>query len=301
MLGRYKSRSLRLWIQVFLTYDETMKIVIVGAKGMLGGMLASIFAEQQPLLWDISELDITKLDEMREKLTAEKPDVVINAAAYTAVDEAETKRELAFAVNAEGPRNLATVAQEIGATLVHYSTDYVFPGTEAEGYAEDDVAGPAVNVYGESKLAGEKAVQESGAAYYILRTAWLYGPNGKNFVDTMLKLSQTKKELRVINDQHGCPTFTKDVALATKYVLEHKKPFGIYHAVCEGQTTWHGFAKEIFRVAGIDMNVIPIPATEYPLPAKRPGYSVLKNTKGIPLRPWLEALREYVGSLDIRS
>lgn len=273
-----------------------MKILITGAKGMLGTMLASVFADQYPLLWDVRELDITKLDEVRKKLTAEKPDVIINAAAYTAVDKAESERDMAFLVNADGPKNLAIVAKEIGAILVHYSTDYVFPGTKQEGYAEDDAAGPAVNVYGESKLGGEKAVQESGCNFYLLRTAWLYGPNGKNFVDTMLKLGSEKPELKVINDQHGCPTSTKDVALATKYVLENKKPYGIYHAVCEGQTTWYDFAKKIFKLAGININVVPIPAADYPTAARRPQYSVLTNTKGLPMRNWQVALQDYLES-----
>lgn len=263
---------------------------------MLGTMLAQVFSDLKPLLWDVAQMDITKLDQVRAKLVGEQPDVVINAAAYTNVDGAETDRETAFLINETGPKNLAIVAKEIGATLVHYSTDYVFPGTNQEGYGEDDAAGPAINVYGESKLAGEKALQESGVNYYLIRTAWLYGPNGKNFVETMLKLAETKKELRVINDQHGCPTSTKDVALATRYLLEHTKPFGVYHAVCQGQATWYEFAKEIFSVSGIDISVAPIPAIEYPLPARRPAYSVLNNTKRVPMRGWQEALKDYLTS-----
>lgn len=263
---------------------------------MLGHMLAEVFAEHNPLLWDVGEMDITNTGEVREKLRREKPEVVINAAAYTAVDKAESEKEAAFAVNAKGPENLALACREIGALFVHYSTDYVFPGTKQDGYAEDDVAGPAVNIYGESKLAGEEAIKKSGVNFYLLRTAWLYGPNGRNFVDTMMKLAESKTELLVINDQHGSPTFTKDVALATKYVLENNKPFGIYHAVCEGQATWYDFAKEIFTIARLKVNIVPIPATEYPLPAKRPEYSVLKNTSGISLRPWQEALQDYFRS-----
>jgi dTDP-4-dehydrorhamnose reductase len=279
-----------------LTYDERMKILVVGAKGMLGTMVAGVFAQEKPLLWDKEELDITNFEEVKTKLALEHPDIVINTAAYTAVDKAESEKEMAFAVNAEGPKNLALVCKEIGATLIHYSTDYVFSGTNQEGYAEDDMAGSAVNVYGESKLLGEKAVQESGVNFYILRTAWLYGPNGKNFVETMLELAKTKKELRVINDQWGCPTFTKDVALATKYVVGSKKPFGIYHAVNSGRASWYKFAQEIFRLSQTDINVVPIPASAYPLPTKRPSYSVLKNTKSIPMRSWQEALADYISS-----
>jgi dTDP-4-dehydrorhamnose reductase len=273
-----------------------MKILVVGAKGMLGTMVAGVFAQEKPLLWDKEELDITNFEEVKTKLALEHPDIVINTAAYTAVDKAESEKEMAFAVNAEGPKNLALVCKEIGATLIHYSTDYVFSGTNQEGYAEDDMAGSAVNVYGESKLLGEKAVQESGVNFYILRTAWLYGPNGKNFVETMLELAKTKKELRVINDQWGCPTFTKDVALATKYVVGSKKPFGIYHAVNSGRASWYKFAQEIFRLSQTDINVVPIPASAYPLPTKRPSYSVLKNTKSIPMRSWQEALADYISS-----
>jgi dTDP-4-dehydrorhamnose reductase len=278
-----------------------MKILITGAKGMLGTMLASVFADMNPTLWDVAELDITDLHAVREKLQVEKPEVIINAAAYTEVDKAEGERDLAFAVNATGPGNLATVAKEIalpagrqGATLVHYSTDYVFPGTKAEGYAEDDAAGPAVNVYGESKLAGEEAVKNSGCNFYLLRTAWLYGPNGKNFVDTMLKLADTKPEISVVNDQHGSPTFTKDLAGATKYLLENTKPFGIYHAVNAGQATWYDLACEVFKLKGKNVKVNPIPASQFPTSAKRPEYSILKNTKGLPMRDWKEALADYL-------
>ena len=261
---------------------------------MLGHMLAEVFAPQNPLLWDVAELDITDLPAVKEKLIAKKPGVVINAAAYTAVDKAEMEKEVAWAVNAKGPENLAMVCKEIGATLVHYSTDYVFPGDKPEGYAEDDAAGPAVNVYGESKLAGEEAVKKSGVNFYLLRTAWLYGSGGSNFVDTMLKLGREREELKVVSDQHGSPTCTKDVALATKYVLDNKKSFGIYHAVCEGQATWYEFAKEIFRLVNIDITVTPISASEYPVAAKRPEYSVLKNTKGLLMRNWQVALAEYI-------
>lgn len=268
--------------------------MITGAKGMLGSRLCQIFSDLQPVCLDVDELDITSLAQVREKLTQLKPDVIINSAAYTNVDGAETNKQDAFLVNEQGPKNLADVAKEIGVTLVHYSTDYVFAGENEDGYAEDDVPGPAVNVYGESKLAGEKAVQTSGANYYILRTAWLYGSNGKNFVDTMLKLADGRPELNVVNDQHGSPTFTKDVALATRYILEQKMPFGIYHAVNEGSTTWYGFAQEIFRLAKKDIKVNPIPAKQYPLPAKRPAWSMLKNTKNIPMRSWQEALADYI-------
>jgi dTDP-4-dehydrorhamnose reductase len=271
-----------------------MKILIIGARGMLGSMLQQVLADLDPTGWDRAELDIVDADAIRAKIGAEKPDVLINAAAYTDVDGAETNKELAVAVNADAVRNLARVAQELGTTVVHYSTDYVFPGTKAEGYAEDDAPGPAVNAYGESKLAGEKALQEIAPNFYLLRTAWLYGPNGKNFVDTIMRLGKERPELNVVNDQRGCPTFTKDVAQATRTLLEEKYPFGIYHTVNEGSTTWYEFTQEIFRLKGITTPLKPITSAEYPLPAKRPQYSRLLNTKGPKLRPWQEALADYL-------
>lgn len=271
-----------------------MKMLIVGAKGMLGSMLMDVLADYNPTGWDVGEIDITKAEDVRDKVTALAPEVIINAAAYTNVDGAQANRELAFAVNEAGVKNLAEVAKSVGATMVHYSTDYIFPGDKKEGYTEEDEGGPAVNVYGESKLAGEKALMQSGVNFYLVRTAWLYGPNGKNFVGTMLRLGKNKKELHVVADQHGSPTYTKDVALATKQLLEKKKPFGVYHAVCTGQATWFQFAQEIFRISNMGVKVNPIPASQYPVPAKRPEYSVLVNTKGLTMRSWQEALKDYL-------
>lgn len=282
-----------------------MKILVIGAKGMLGSMVMEVLADWQPTGWDVGEIDITKPDEVIEKITSFAPTVVINAAAYTNVDGAEGNRAEAFAVNEGGVENLAAAAKKVGARFVHYSTDYVFPGTKKEGYAEDDEAGPAVNIYGESKLAGEKALMQGGVNFYLVRTAWLYGPRGNptspedtrgkgNFVGTMLRLGKDKKELNVVSDQHGSPTYTKDVALATKQLLEEKKPFGVYHAVCTGQATWFEFAQEIFRLAKMDVHVRPIPASQYRTAAKRPEYSMLLNTKGLAMRGWQEALQDYM-------
>lgn len=272
----------------------SMKIIIVGAKGMLGTMLGTVLEDHKPLLWDKEDIDITNIDQVREKLQEEQPDVVINAAAYTDVDGSETNREIAFLVNETGVRNLATVAAEVEAKLVHYSTDYVFPGTSKDGYKENDPPGPAVNVYGESKLAGERALVEIKPAYYLVRTAWLYGPHGKNFVETMLTLSETKKELQVVNDQHGCPTFTKDVAQFTRQLIDENYGSGIYHAVNGGMTTWYEFAKTIFEYAGTSVDVQPTTSDTFVRPAKRPNYSILLNTQGPTMRSWQDALREYI-------
>lgn len=271
-----------------------MKLLIVGGQGMLGSMLATVFVDLSPTVWDRADIDITNADEVSKKITALSPTHIINAAAYTAVDKAEAEPEQAFAVNEGGVRNLALVAKKSGATLVHYSTDYVFPGDAPEGYSENDESRGVLSVYGQSKLAGERVLREVNPIHYLIRTAWLYGPGGKNFVDTMLQLAATNKKLRVVNDQHGSPTFTKDVAQATRTILEGDYTPGIYHTVNNGVTTWYEFAREIFKKANLTIEVVPIPSAEYPLPAQRPTYSILKNTRGPQLRPWPEALSEYL-------
>lgn len=270
-----------------------MSLLIVGARGMLGQALAEVFRDQQPTLWDKAEIDITDAAATLAKISDIRPTVIINAAAYTDVDGAEKDRDVAFAVNATGVANVAAAAKAVGATMVQYSTDYVFPGTNRTGIKEDDQPGPPVNAYGESKLAGEVALRRSGATYYLLRTAWLYGPGGKNFVDTMLLLAQTKSSLSVVNDQHGSPTFTYDVARATQEILEKYLP-GIYHTVNSGQTTWYDFAQKIFELAGKSIEVMPVPSSQFPRPARRPQYSMLQSSKGPTLRPWEVALDDYL-------
>lgn len=284
-----------------------MKVVILGAKGMLGRDLGRVFYDFAPYLLDKDELDITDRKGTSALLRHLSPDVVINAAAYTDVDGCETNRELAMGVNGEAPRYIAEAAKEVGAVFAHYSTDYVFDGNKSEGYSEDDEPalsagkpGGPLNFYGESKLAGERAVREAGGSYYIIRTSWLYGINGKNFVETMLRLAEAKDELKVVNDQHGKPTFSLDLARKTRELIEDKKDFGIYHITNEQATTWYDFACEIIKrgltppKAGSDPKVSPCASSEFPRPAKRPQYSILLNTKLPPLRPWQEALAEYL-------
>lgn len=300
-----------------LVYMNMKRIVILGAKGMLGRDLRKVFADESPYVLDKEELDITNRDAVFCCLERLKPDVVINAAAYTDVDGCETNRELAMKVNGAAPGYLACVAKNIGAILVHYSTDYVFSGEKAEGYSEDDRPGSPVNFYGETKLVGENAIRDAGGNYYIIRTSWLFGLNGKNFVETILRhdqdKSQKKKELKVVNDQHGKPTFSLDLAKKTKEILSGSYDFGTYHTTNEPATTWYDFARAIIdkrniigkknqkntsrRIQKLDdrLNfVYACSSLEFPRPAKRPAFSILLNTKLPPLRPWREALEEYL-------
>jgi len=264
---------------------------------MLGGYLKLAFADVDVVALDKSDVDVTDLEALRERLVSEAPQHVINAAAYTDVDGAESDREAAFVVNETGVRNVAKVASEIKATVVHYSTDYVFPGTEEDGYQEGDRPGPPVNKYGESKLAGEVALREETGAFYLIRTAWLYGQGGNNFVNTMLKLAEDHKELTVVNDQHGSPTFARDLAAATRKLINDDYDHGVYHLTGDGVTTWFDFAQEIFRQAGLNVKVSPVTSDEYQRAAKRPEYSVLKNVEGPPMRRWQEALFEYISEI----
>jgi len=270
-----------------------MKTLIIGAKGMLGHELALAFIKDKPFLWDIDEIDITDQKQVQEKIADLSPELIINAAAYTNVDACETNEALATHVNGEAVGFLAQTAAEIGATLAHYSTDYVFDGDKKEGYGEDAEPNP-INAYGRSKLEGEEAIQIAKLSNcYIVRTAWLYGKDGKNFVETMLSLAEKGKPIKVVDDQIGSPTYAVDLAKATLGIVESHKPYGIYHRTNDGQTSWYGFAKEIFNVFGKQVDLSPCSTSEYPLPAKRPAWSVLNNTKLEPMRSWQEALRMY--------
>lgn len=275
-----------------------MKVLILGAKGMLGQMLQRTLSDFEVTAWDRGQLDITNERDVRSKVVELRPEAIINAAAWTDVDGAEDpeKEELCFGVNEDAVRHVAKVAKQLDVPMVHYSTDYVFPGDKKVGYSEDDPPGPAVNMYGQSKLAGERALKEIDPKFYLVRTAWLYGPGGKNFVETMLKLGQERDKVDVVNDQHGSPTFTKDVAEVTKTLLSEHYPFGIYHAVNFGETTWFDFTKKIFELAHITCEVAPTTSEQFKRPAKRPKYSILRNTKGPKLRHWQDALEEYLNN-----
>ena len=270
-------------------------ILVVGAKGMLGQDLMALYGEAARGV-DVEEIDITDLASVQKVLTTLRPQVVINAAAYTDVDGCETNRELAMQVNGEGVGFLAMVAREIGALLVQVSTDYVFDGTKGSPYVEDDLCHP-LSVYGESKLAGEMNAWVN-PEHLIVRTQWLYGLNGKNFVETMLRLAEEKDELAVVDDQIGSPTWTVDLAKAIKALIDAGCR-GTYHAANSGICSWNGFAKEIFAVAGKTVTVNTMTTEQLNRPARRPLLSPLDCSKlqrdaGFTPQPWQEALQIYL-------
>jgi len=272
------------------------KVLILGAKGMLGSALAEVFSDLNPALWDMSEIDITDQKAVDKKLAEFKPTLIINAAAYTDVDGAESNKELADKVNGAAVGYLAETAKKLSAILVHYSTDYVFAGVNKSGYKENEDTAP-VNIYGESKLLGEQLLVKNCEMYYLIRSSWLYGSNGKNFIDTILTKAEQKDTLTVVNDQFGKPTYTKDLALATRRLVEQMKPCGIYHITNEthvGGITWYDLAKKAIELKNIKTNVVPCSSAEFPRPAKRPAYSALINTKLEPTRSWEESLEEYL-------
>lgn len=280
-----------------------MKILITGANGMLAQAVRQRFSQpkNQLTLTDAKELDITNFDAVQKYITILKPDIIINCAAYTAVDKAERQSELAKRVNADGPKILAIVARVNNSILVHISTDYVFGGSKpiTDTYSEDDEKIPT-SVYGKTKLAGENNIIENCDKYYIFRTAWLYG-EGKNFVRTMLKLATDEQNLvtlPVVNDQYGSPTYTEDLASIIYYTTVNKLPYGIYHATNQGFTTWYEFAKTIFKLVKADCMPYPVTSAEYPALAERPKNSQLSKDKllkyGINIPTWEDALQRYL-------
>jgi dTDP-4-dehydrorhamnose reductase len=262
---------------------------------MLGHDLMAVLGEKARGI-DLPEIDITDFASVRKTLLTLKPEVIINVAAYTDVDGCESNVDQAMAVNGEGVGLLALTAREIGARLVQISTDYVFNGGKGAPYVEGDSTGP-LSVYGESKLAGEMNAAMA-PQHLIIRTQWLYGLNGKNFVETMLRLAGEKRELAVVDDQIGSPTFTKDLARAIKALLDNGCT-GVYHAANSGFCSWNEFAKAIFAEEGLPVTVTPMTTKELNRPANRPLYSTLDCSKltadtGFAPRPWREALREYL-------
>ncbi|MCM3747644.1 dTDP-4-dehydrorhamnose reductase [Paenibacillus pasadenensis] len=255
-----------------------MKVLVTGANGQLGRELT---------LWETvegieivgmgrKELDITSLEQCREAFAMVGPDVIINCAAYTSVDQAESAVEEAYQINASGARNVAIAAREIGAKLIHVSTDYVFDGKGSKPYQEYDATNPQT-VYGKSKLVGEHLVQSLHDRWFIVRTSWVYGAYGVNFVSTMLKLGAERDSLSVVDDQVGSPTFTKDLA-AFLLELAETEAYGIYHASSRGSCTWYDFAKAIFQEVGMSVKVNPCTTEEFPRAAARPAYSVLDHS-----------------------
>jgi dTDP-4-dehydrorhamnose reductase len=286
----------------------TLKILLTGRTGQIGRELNVLL----PRLGEVTapnrqQLDLFKPRELREMIRVLRPNVIVNAAAYTAVDQAESDAQAARIINADAPALMAEEAKKIGAILVHYSTDYVFDGAKCAPYTEDDPPNPQ-SVYGRTKLAGEQAIRDSDVRYLIFRTAWIYATQGRNFLLTILRLASEREELKVVCDQIGAPTWSRDIATATVEILspisetEDRRDLlselsGIYHMTAAGETSWHGFATAILQEALhkapqgqwfqqatgrrrlIARRIIPIATADYPMPARRPAYSVLSNTR----------------------
>lgn len=270
-----------------------MKFLIIGSKGMLGTDLVELSIQNHEVLaWDFEDIDITRSAEM-SKIQKEKPDIIINCAAYTNVDLAETEKEKCYAVNVIGVKNLVNISKKLNLLFTHISTDYVFNG-EKESYCEDDLKDP-INYYGKTKAEGEDLIINNLEKYFIIRTAWLIGKNGQNFVETMKKLMNEKAEIKVVNDQIGKPTFTKDLSKGIINLIESEKEYGIYHLTNEGRCSWFEFAQEIKKLINSNQIIIPCNSKQFPRPAKRPKFSVLNNNKTHRLRSWKEPLKEYLG------
>lgn len=284
------------------------KIIVTGCNGQLGRAVNKVFegsTEYEIVNTDfniegVRSLDITNLEDVISLFEEVKPYAVINCAAHTAVDLCEIQQDAAYRINAIGPRNLSIAATKVSAKIIHISTDYVFPGDGTVPYTEFDVPAPKA-MYGKTKLQGENFVKQFAKEWFIIRTAWLYG-DGKNFVKTMLRLSETHDELTVVDDQIGSPTSALELAKAIKYLLPTDK-YGLYHGTCEGQCSWADFTKEIFRLTGKSTKVTPVTSEQYkemnPQSADRPKFSVLENymfklTTDFMFADWKDAIKEYL-------
>lgn len=276
-----------------------MRILVTGVKGQLGHDVVNELNKRghTPIGVDVEEMDITDAAAVEQEMKKDALDAVIHCAAYTAVDAAEDNQEVCMRVNAEGTRNIARVCRELDIKMIYISTDYVFDGEGERAWEPDDERNP-LNVYGESKYQGELAVEEYLDKYFIVRIAWVFGVNGKNFIKTMLRLSENNKEINVVNDQTGSPTYTYDLAVLLADMVETEK-YGRYHATNEGLCTWYEFAKEIFTQAGVEIKVNPVSSEEFPAKAKRPHNSRMDKSKltrnGFQLLPsWQDALKRYL-------
>lgn len=298
------------------------RILLTGVTGQVGSELVRTLAHLGEIVAPTrAELDLANVASVRDRIRAVQPRWIVNPAAYTAVDKAESEPELAYAINAEAVRAIGEEAREIGAGVIHFSTDYVFAGTGSSPYVETDMTGPA-SIYGSSKLAGEQALITTGAEYMIFRTSWVYGATGKNFLRTILKAAREREKLRVVGDQHGAPTWSRDLARMTAQVIERLESLtaqrgwegalqefrGIYHAAGAGETTWFGFAgeaiqRELERDPGAKLaEVEEISTAEYPTPAKRPANSRLNCEKlmkkfGWRMMDWQDSLAEVMKEL----
>ncbi len=275
-----------------------MKILILGANGLLGIDLVSAFKNYDVVAWTRKELDITKRADVISRIVEMKPDVVINSAAYTDVDGAESNNELNMQVNGYAVGNIAEACRMCGSALLHVSSDYVFDG-QKKGYTEFDETSP-LNAHGKAKALAERLIKENMEKYFIVRTSWLFGRHGKNFVDTIMRLAKEKDSLAVVDDQIGCPSYSKDLAVKIKDIVLGYD-YGVYHVTNSGSCSWFEFAKAIVSMAGLNTPITPITSNELNRPARRPHCSILINTKLEPLRNWQDALKDYLGFVTVKG
>lgn len=283
-----------------------MRVLLVGRSGQVGSRLQACLPQLgEVVATDFPDVDMADTDSIRKAVRAAKPQVIVNSAAHTAVDRAEAEPELAMQVNGTGPGVLAEEALRGGALLVHYSTDYVFDGEKRSPYVEADAPNP-LSAYGRSKLEGDRRIAASGCRHLVLRTSWVYGASGQNFLLTMLRIARERKPLRVVDDQHGAPTSSDMLAAATvpciRAALDDARLEGLYHMTAAGQTTWYRFACEIFAALGIAADITPIRSADYRAAARRPANSVLDNGKlnrqlGIQMPSWQAGLAEVLARL----
>jgi dTDP-4-dehydrorhamnose reductase len=274
------------------------RILIVGAKGALGGQLRLLYPAA--LAWDREEADVRNFRDLEERVLAldPPPEAIVNCVAYNDVDGAEDHREAAVALNTIAPLNLAGLARQLEIPIVHFSTNYVFDGAAGE-YAEDACPAP-LSFYGKTKARGEAAVAMANPHHYIVRTSVIFGPKGeselskKSFVDLMLELSAQRDSIQAVDDEVNSITYAPDLAAGAARLLEERRPYGVYHITNSGSASWFEFASEIFRLTGRATRLVPVPSTHFPRKARRPSKAVLRNTKLPPLRPWQEALEEFL-------
>ena len=291
-----------------------MKILVTGRNGQVGSELPQALAGLgEVVVLDRTRMDLSSADSVRDAIRSEHPSLIINAAAYTAVDLAESEQELAHAINAQAPGVMAEEAKKLGAALIHYSTDYVYDGSKQDPWIETDATGP-LSVYGQSKLAGEQAIAAVGIPHLILRTSWVYGLTGKNFLLTMLRLAQSRSELSIVSDQIGAPTWSRTIAEATTAILKKSgsaeglsELSGVYHLCAGGQTSWYGFAEKIFSHPLVEKKpaLRAITTAEYPTPARRPKNSVMNTDKFVQnfgkLPAWDDALADCLSRIPVEA
>ncbi len=274
-----------------------MKIIITGAGGMLAQDVLDVFSDLDVIGFKKEELNICDEDNLKKILLDNKPYAVINCAAFTKVDLCESEKDKAFQINAHGPEILARLCAEVSCKLIQISTDYVFDGTANTPYSEDTLTNP-INIYGQSKLAGEENIKNSTEDYLIIRTSWLFGKGGPNFIHTIIKLAHEKDKLQIVNDQRGCPTFTRDLAKGIRHLLENNAT-GIFNVTNTGACTWFDLARFVFEKKGIKIKIEPVDSNKFKRPARRPHFSVLSSKKyrtlvKSPLRHWHEAVEDFL-------